>query len=386
MPHGNRWKGKALGAWIKASEAIGERSRPGSDSGASAAGKPMTRLAEIKPFVPVSMLDGAAWDRLVECADALPSEALASRCGFEFRLGSETPDSDLFVTMVPGEAMALHVAAEGRRAAPGPKRALAEFAGMYSDADSGLQESITGVMLEYDLVAAMPTPAGSPGLFFQLPLAEIGRKPDGRSSLPTETLCRAVGWRSCAAERQAVRSVLDRLPDRCVIRHIGAFPGRNPRTVRLLIQGFGREELENILAKAKWNGPVDAAIAVVDALVDVLPWFRLAADVTAQGLQPRLGMEFYLRPRTDSSHDHWLATGRGDWRPVASRLAECGWCVPAKARGLGDWCALDRFYDRSGMNLVYKGINHIKVSLDGGRPSAKAYAGMIWGPVAHPAE
>lgn len=346
----------------------------------------MTRLSELKQFVPASMLDGAAWDRLVECADALPSEALASRCGFEFRLGSETPDSDLFVTMVPGDALARHAAAEGRMAAPGPKRALAEFAGMYSDADSGLQESITGVMLEYDLVAAKSPPAGSPGLFFQLPLAEIGGNPTGKSRVPVEILCRAVGWRNCAEERQAVRSVLDRMPDHCVVRHIGAFPSRNPRTIRLLIQGFGREELGDILAKANWNGPVDAALAAVDALVDVLPWFRLAADVMAQGLQPRLGLEFYLRPRIDSSHDHWLATGRGDWRPVASRLAECGWCVPAKARGLGDWCSLGRFYDGNGMNLIYMGINHIKISLDGGRPSAKAYAGMTWRPVAQPAE
>lgn len=346
----------------------------------------MTRLAELKPFVPVSMLDGAAWDRLVECADALPSEALAARCGFEFRLGSETPDSDLFVTMEPGGALARHAVAEGRKAAPGPKRTLAEFAGMYSDADSGLQESITGVMLEYDVVAAMPARARSPGLFFQLPLAELGGGPTGRTRVPVETLCRAVGWRNCDAEREAAGSVLDRMPDHCVIRHIGAFPGRNPRTVRLLIQGFGREEFRDILAKANWNGPVDAALAVVDDLVDVLPWFRLAADVTAQGLQPRMGMEFYLRPRIDSSHDHWLATGRGDWRPVASRLAERGWCVPAKARGMGDWCALDRFYDGNGMNLIYKGINHIKISLDGGKPSAKAYAGMTWRPVEQLAE
>ena len=346
----------------------------------------MTRLAELKPFVPVSMLDGAAWDRLVERAAALPNEVLASGCGFEFRLGSETPDSDLFVTMEPSGALANHAAAEGGKAASGPKRALAEFAGMYSDADSGLQESITGVMLEYDVVAAMPARANSPGLFFQLPLAELGGGSTGRSRVPTETLCRAVGWRNRAEECQAVRGVLDRMPDHCVIRHIGAFPGRNPRTIRLLIQGFGREELRDILAKANWSGPIDAALAAVDALVDVLPWFRLAADVTAQGLQPRMGMEFYLRPRTDSSHDHWLATGRGDWRPVASRLAKRGWCVPAKARGLGDWCALDRFYDGNGMNLIYKGINHIKISLDDGRPSAKAYAGMTWRPVAQPAE
>lgn len=345
----------------------------------------MTRLAELKPFVPVSMLDGTMWDRLVKCADALPSEVLASRCGFEFRLGSETPDSDLFVTMEPGDALARHAIAEGMNAAPGPKRALAEFAGMYSEAGSELQESITGVMLEYDLVETAAA-ASSPGLFFQLPNAVLGEGPLRRSRVPVETLCRAVGWPNGAAELQAVRSVLDRMPDHCVIRHIGAFPGRNPKTVRLLIHGFGRERLGDVLVGANWSGPVGTVLAVADALVDVLPWFRFAADVTAQGLQPRLGMEFYLRPRTDSAHDHWLTTGRGDWRPVASRLAECGWCVPAKARGLGDWCKLERFYDGSGMNLIYMGINHIKISLDGGTPSAKAYAGMTWKPVAQPAE
>ena len=86
----------------------------------------------------------------------------------------------------------------------------------------------------------------------------------------------------------------------------------------------------------------------------------------------------------DKSFDSWLTTGRSDWRPIVERLARRGWCLAAKARGLLEWCALDRMYDRRGVFLVYKGINHVKLTVTDAGVAAKAYAGVTCFPMQDP--
>ena len=166
------------------------------------------------------------------------------------------------------------------------------------------------------------------------------------------------------------------LPPGARVAHVGALPSRTPRAVRLVVQEIGRGEIGGVLERLGMPGSIRPVTEILTGLEDVLPRFRLAVDVTAAGLLPRIGVELYLAGSWTESPDSWLRTGRGDWRPVVERLARRGQCLPAKAQGLLEWCALDKMYDRRGVFLVYKGMNHVKLTVTDAGVDAKAYAGM----------
>ena len=117
------------------------------------------------------------------------------------------------------------------------------------------------------------------------------------------------------------------------------------------------------------HGSVRAVTEVLADLGEVLPRVWLSVDVAAEGLLPRLGLELHRAGEWGNEPDRWLTTGRSDWRPVVERLVHRGWCLAAKAQGLMEWCALDKMYDRRGVFLVYKGLNHVKLTVTdaGGR-------------------
>ena len=138
------------------------------------------------------------------------------------------------------------------------------------------------------------------------------------------------------------------------------------------------------LERLGWRGSTQAALDLLEGVRNYLPTFRLAVDVAAAGLSARVGFELFTAPGRDGEErgESWLATSRADWRPVTDAMIERGWCLPTKARGLLDWCSLERLYDRGGMRLLYKGINHVKLTLAAGDerqdPAAKAYGGMLF--------
>ena len=197
-------------------------------------------------------------------------------------------------------------------------------------------------------------------------------------------LADAVGWSGDEELRRPVARVLAALPPGARVAHVGALPSRAPRAVRLVVQGLGRGELGGLLERLGRRGAVRPASGVLAALGDVLPRFRLALDVAAAGPLPRLGLELYHPGTWGEERDGWLLTGRSDWRPAVERLAERGWCLAAKAQGLLAWCALDKLYDRRGVFLFYRGLNHVKLTITDAegpgdaRVDAKAYAGMVW--------
>ena len=119
-----------------------------------------------------------------------------------------------------------------------------------------------------------------------------------------------------------------------------------------MIQEIGHDEVAGVLERWDRCGPVCPATEILADLGEVLPRFRLAVDVAAGGLLLRLGLELCHAGSWSDGMDSWLATGRSDWRPVVERLARGGWCLPAKARGLREWSALDKMYDRRGVFLV----------------------------------
>ena len=58
------------------------------------------------------------------------------------------------------------------------------------------------------------------------------------------------------------------------------------------------------------------------------------------------------------------------------RLEARKWCLPTKARGLLDFPGLDHLYDERGVFILYRGINHVKLTIAGDAVQAKAYVGL----------
>lgn len=341
----------------------------------------MRWLTEIRELVPCALIDGRGWDRLLQRAGDLPG---ASYCGFEFRLGAARPAADFFVVVVPGQALAEHYVRQAEAAPRGSSAAaLARYLVQLRDPETA-PRWVAGTMLEYEVAETAEERRAAPGVFLKVrlerELAHAHRRRWSPSEL-TATVARAVGWTENRGEQQAAARVFAALPAGSEVAHIGALPDRAPRAVRLVIQGVAHAEVTHLLERLGWSGCLHTARAVLADLRDLLPRFRLSVDVGAgaRGVLPRLGLELYHAGEWGLEMDSWLTTGRGEWRPVVERLAARGWCLPAKAQGLLAWCALDRLYDRRGVHLLYRGINHVKLTIEEDNVvQAKAYAGVAF--------
>ena len=333
----------------------------------------------LRPLIPRALLDGPGWDRWLACVAEQPDAGLASFLGCEFRLGEEAPAADLFLVVRSGGSLAQLFIHRGEAAPPGSAAAaLARYLRRMGQADSELHDCIAGTMLEYDLAETPANRRPEPGVFLKMRLAEDAEPPDRPRPLPIGALAEAVGWADDREVRRSVARVLAALPPGggARVAHVGALPSRAPRAVRLVVQELGRDEIDGTLERLGLRGPARSAMELAAGLEDVLPRFRLAVDATAAGLLPRFGLELYHPGSWSHGPDSWLVTGRSDWRPVVERLVRRGWCLAAKAEGLLQWCALDRMFDRRGVFLVYKGLNHIKLTVTEAGVAAKAYAGL----------
>ena len=342
-------------------------------------------LTELRAFIPRALIDGPGWERLLERVGELPGAEVASRCGFEFRLDETAPAADFAVLLGPDRALTQYYIRRGEASTPcSAAAALARHLVRHERSGSSPTDWISGTMLEYDVAEIQPASHPPPSVFLKLRLTRRPDRADPYHCTPrvlTATLAQAVGWTEDTGEQGAVERVFHALQGRGEVVHVGAFPGRTPRAIRLVIQKIEVEELPSLLEGLGWRGSIRTVAAVLTELREGRPHFGLSLDVAAPGLSPRLGLEMYLDAERDQECGNWLTTGRNDWRPVVDRLAAHGWCLPEKAQGLLSWCALDRAYGRQGVFLVYKGINHVKLTIEDSGVHAKAYAGLCFTPL-----
>ena len=336
-------------------------------------------VPELQSFVPRSLIDGRGWEALLDRVGSLPSWVATGGIGFEFRLAGDA-SADLAVGVAPGSSLLEYYVARGREAGPGSAaRSLGRFFSQIDDRETTRGYPASGwfdrAMLEYDVAGAAPGQPADPGLFIRL----VHDRP-GWPSLPppgdlAATLADAVGWTEDEGWPRAVERIFAALPPNGRIGQIGAMPGRSRRAIRLIVDGVEAEAAPDCLERLGWPGPAGKAAAALAEMGDVAPVFRLSLDVSLDGLSPRLGLEFYP-PGEQRDLDHWLTTGRSDWRPIIKRLEALQWCQPDKARGLLDLLGLDKLFDEKGIAILYRGINHVKVTIEADDLSAKAYAGL----------
>ena len=343
-------------------------------------------LLGLRPWIPRSLLDGRGWEGLLERVGELPAAAAAA-CGFELRLGEPEPAADFTVPVPPGPLERYH-ARTGGRAGPAPAAALAGRP-LARDGGRGPRPAadwIEGVLLEYDIVEAEPGGRGDPAVYLRLALPvdrdALGFTPDRLAA----ALARAAGRTDDKRERRAVARAFDALPQGGAVLFGAVMPARKPRAIRLVADVAGSETI-GFLDRLQWTGSRQAVAELLAGTEDVFFSRWLSFDLTADGMAPRLGFESYPRARREGPRDrralliNWLRTDRVDWEPVVDRLVEMNLCLPAKARGLLTWPRLDRIYDERGIFRLYMGINHVKITIEGERMHAKAYAGLKFYPI-----
>lgn len=339
----------------------------------------------LRRFVPPSLLDGPWWDRLLERVGELPSWLTLNYAAFEFRLGEPAPAADYFVSVAPGRPSMEYYVRLGEAAEPdSAAAALGRAYARMNDAGCASEPSLAGwfraSMLEYDIAEVPPDARPSPGVFLALrPQSELDKDAAGLRTPDrlAAAMASAVGWEEDEEERRAVERVCAALPRTGVVDQIGAVPEREPRLIRLIVDGVKLRNVPAFLKRIKWNGSIDKAMDVLEEMRDVTPVFRLSLDVGANGPGPRLGLEMY-RPRKPSNLDYWLTSGRNAWRPVVDYLEEMRWCLPEKGDGLRAFPGVERLFEEKGMSILYKGINHFKLSLTGDAVEAKAYAALAY--------
>ncbi|MCY4592886.1 MAG: hypothetical protein OXE86_20495 [Alphaproteobacteria bacterium] len=338
-------------------------------------------VPELRPFVPRSLLDCQGWERLLDRVGGLPGWPTAASVGFEFRLVGDAR-ADLAVAVRRDSHLLDYYVDQGKGA--GPDSAAAALAGFFTrladtetSAESRHSDWFESAMLEYDVAGALPGQPADPGLFIRL----VHGGPDWPAKrLPAPgvlaaALASAVGWTEDESEVRAVERVFATLPPGGKVGQIGAMPGRELRAIRLIVDGVEAEEVPDCLGRLGWPGQAAKAMAVLADMRDITPQFRLSLDISVDGMSPRLGLELY--PPVDlEGKDQWLTTGRSTWRPVVDRLEALRWCQPDKARGLLDFPGLDKLFDEKGVLLLYRGINHVKVTIEADDLQAKAYAGL----------
>ena len=347
-------------------------------------------LAKLRAFIPCELIGGPEWDGLLARIGGLPEEGVASKCGFEFRLGAPAAAADFFVAVGPEEFLAQHYIRQGtadgaHRAAAALARHLVRMDPSRGDSVASWNDSIT---LEYDL-AETGEGAGSsaPGVFLRMRLAHLPDAEDPHRCRPRNAaagtaaagIAAAVGWVPDEWERRAVERAFDALPAGGKVAHVGALPGRAPRAVRILAQRLDRADVSGYLERLHWPGDFDRAVSVLSDFADVCPRFRLSVDVSARGTSPRLGVELFVREQW-GPEDNWLSTDIGHWRSVVERLEASGLCLAEKARGLRAWPGARQLYGASGVHLLYMGINHVKLLIEHGEVRAKAYTGLHCAP------
>ena len=333
-------------------------------------------LPKLHGLIPRSLIDGAAWDRLLDRTGDLPAWWPGSYFGFEFRLGDLTPTADFFVRMLLNGPLMQEYIRWGEAAAPSsPEASLARFLVESKQANSHFAELFDTIGLECD-VAEVPSP---PGVFLKLrPGTQVER--DRIPGIVSDAIASVVGWSGDEGECRALERAFEALPSGGEVGYVGALPGRKTRAVRMIARGIWEPDIPAFLQRLAYPGPVDRVTEVLADLRDVSPHFRVAFDVTARGISPRLGLEMgALEPKNQQvKHHEWLYTEHRDWLPVVTRVEERGWCLPEKAHGLLAYPGQQTLWGKTGVFQSYKGINHIKISIDDGAVSAKGYVGMLF--------
>ena len=302
----------------------------------------------VRRVLPEGLVDDRGWERLAARAERLPSSAAGAMFGFEFRLDDPEASADLLLSVPRNTPFAGALVRDA--AAGGPKAvALARFLSEWQRPGSALGATVGLVALEYDIAGRKDFPA--PGVFL-CSAAESGYAAPG---LLTAALALAADRNEDKSERRGIERILAALPRGAAMRWAGVFPGRKKRAVRLLVRALG-DAGAAFLSRIGWSGDTAAVEGIVSAFrARGVENHVLALDMAEDRVTPGLGLELSRPGRVG-----------GGWREALDMMTRRGWCLPAKAVGLGRVTRSERIYSPAGVWELHCGHHHVKLAVPAG--------------------
>ena len=328
--------------------------------------------------MPSSLLGAAGYQRLLDRTGDLPGLATAAHFGLEFRLDRAAAAADIAVPLKPGTELAYHFVRVGEAAAPrSPAAALARRLRRTDGLGSVFEDP---AILEYDVASAKPGTSAPPGVFLK-PRSATGPDTDASPGRVADALAALAGREPHGDERQSVERAFATLPDEALVVQAGVLPARAPGAIRLVVRNAHAAGITDYLTRLGQPDPAAAQTRIPSALRDLCdprPWLGL--DVSGCGISPRIGLEFWPEDGQDRP-GRWMRIAPLRWWPVIDILEQTGLCLHRKARGLRRWPGKETVFRGRRAFLLYRGINHIKIVIDGAAMHAKAYVGMTCIPV-----
>ena len=328
--------------------------------------------------LPSAVLSREGTADLLSHVSHLPACALETTFGFESRLSDANPACDFFLTAEPGTRFGRYLVERGARddAAP-PETALGWYLTEVGRPGGFLSRWLSNAILECDVVEAHAHRPAPMGVFLEAhgrdddahPLVHGTRRREklGNPGVMTAAMAAAVGRGESPRERVAVEALFAALPEGAGCSHVGAFPLREPRALRVVFSMAMRESA-GFLDRVGWCGDRDRLVRLSDNLDPLLPRIGLACDVDASGLRPRVGFELYRGLG-------WTDTPTTRWQVLLDYLGERGLVTPEKARAVRLWRNRETLFGEQGVATLISGVNHLKLVLDGAAVQAKAYVG-----------
>ena len=335
--------------------------------------------------LPTAVLSRKGTAELLHHAGHLPAYALDTTFGFESRLADARAACDIFLTAVPGTRLGRYFVERGARDnATRAEAGLGWYLTEVGRPESFLSRWLTLAILECDVVEPPTHGPATMGVFLEAhdrvedahPLVHRTRRLEklGNPGVMTAAMSAAVGREESTAERLAVEALFAALPSGAGCSHVGAFPLRERRALRVVFS-MALGESAAFLARVGWRGDLDSLSGMSRDLDPLVHRIGLSCDLTSSGLSPRVGFELF-------GERGWLETPASEWHGLLDYLGERGLATPEKAQALRLWCKRQMLFGERGATELLSGVNHLKLILDGSAVRAKAYIGARLVPAA----
>lgn len=335
-------------------------------------------LEAVCDSMPNAVLSREGTAELLRHVGHLPACTLDTTFGFESLLADARAACDFFLTAAPGTRLGRYFIERGARDdATRAEAGLGWYLTEVGRPGSFLSRWLSEAILECDVVESPGQGPATMGVFLEAhhrvaeahPLIHRTRRLEklGNPGVMTAAMSAAVGREESTAERLAVEALFAALPLGAGCSHVGAFPSRDRRALRVVFS-MALGESAAFLARAGWCGDLDSVNRMSKDLDPLVYRIGLSCDLTTSGLSPRVGFELF-RERS------WLETPASEWHGLLDYLGERDLATPEKARALLRWRKRQMLFGERGVAELFSGVNHLKLILDGSAAQAKAYIG-----------
>ena len=333
--------------------------------------------------IPPEILSNDGVETLLMHMRHLPASALEDIFFFESRLDDFRACCDFSVFVYPESRFGRYLIERGnRKDATVSEEGLSIYLSEVARPKSFLSRWFEMAILEYEMTNSA---ASSPGVYLEGPSGKQnghslvgqtrGREKFKNPGVLISAICSAVGWEEDMAERAAVEALFDALPMNARCWHAGAFPTREPRSLRFIFS-MPYKDCGRFLDAIRWgtDGAMRRFHRIASDVGPLMGSVSLSCDVTAEGVSTRMGFELYLN-RT------WGLHTAEDWMPLLDYFGRNGLGLLEKLDVLRRLPRREMIFWGDDIASLLIGINHFKLVFDLECMQLKSYVGARFVPV-----